>query len=268
MTVKGLLTAYLELARVQARTVLAYRSDYLVGLLGVILQVFLFRVVWTAVYADRGEVAGIELGTQIAYTTLVAVQYWVFNPWGVYQIPQRVYEGKIAVDLARPVGFIQQVMAGQAGATAATVPFALVALPLAILVGGAVPPASVAAGLIYVASLLLAYVIIAMLAILVGLTAFWTLEIGGMFMIFRMVSQFFAGALVPLWFMPGWLRSVADVLPFQATTYTPLAIYLGQIDGVEARSALGVQVLWIVVLAVALRLTWTRAVRRVVVLGG
>lgn len=257
----------------QFASVLMYRTDYILGIVGVLTQVFLLSVVWTAVYGEAtsapSEGAGrITLSTQIAYATLASLQYWLLNPWNLTGMMERIRSGTIAVDLVRPVPLLLQALAGKVGATAAMTPFALAGLPLAILAGGAEPPASVTSGLAYAASLVLAYVLSTLLHTLVELLAFWTLEVGGLFMIYRMVGQFCAGVLVPLWFMPDWLRLIAEWLPFQATTYTPLTIYLGRVTGTDAAVALGTQLGWVIVVLALLRLAWSRAIRRVVVQGG
>jgi viologen exporter family transport system permease protein len=67
---------------------------------------------------------------------------------------------------------------------------------------------------------------------------------------------------------PGPVRIIADVLPFQATTYTPVAIYVGRVHGATALGALGVQALWIVLLIYSSWAMWQRALHRVVVQGG
>jgi ABC-2 type transport system permease protein len=259
---------YLACARMQFATVLAYRADYLLTLVMLLAQVYLLRVVWTAVYADRGATAGISVHTMVAYATLATVQYALFNPWRFSLIPTRVREGKVAVDLLRPIGFCGQMLAGQIGGTAATLPFVLLALPFALLIGGASAPPTWASTLAYPVSLLLGYAITQLLALLLGMVAFWTLEISGIFMIYRFVAQFLSGALVPLWFMPGPLRTVAELLPFQATAYIPNATYLGQLTGGALTKALLVQVLWVGALIGLARLVWSRAVYRVIVQGG
>jgi len=259
---------YLACARMQFATVLTYRTDYLMTAVLLLAQVYLLRVVWTSVYADRDVANGIDVHTVIAYATLATVQYTLFSPWRFSQIPQRVREGKVAMDLLRPVGFCGQMLAAQVGGTAATAPFLLLALPFALLIGGATAPPTTGAAVAYAVSLALAYAISQLLALLVGMVAFWTVENTGIFMIYRVVAQFLSGALVPLWFMPGPLRAVAQVLPFQATAYTPTATYLGQIHGSGLATALGVQVLWVGLLSALARLVWSRAVHRVVVQGG
>jgi ABC-2 type transport system permease protein len=259
---------YLACARMQFATVLAYRTDYWLTLVMLLAQVYLLRVVWTAVYADRGPTAGISVHTMVAYATLASLQYALFNPWRFSQIPARVRQGLVAMDLLRPIGFVGQMLAGQFGGTLAALPFVLVALPFALLVGGASAPATWVSTLAYPVSLLLAYVISQLLALLLGMVAFWTLETTGIFMIYRLVAQFLSGALVPLWFMPGPLRTAAQLLPFQATTYVPNATYLGELTGGALTTALLEQVLWVGVLIVVARLVWSRAVHRVIVQGG
>lgn len=266
--------AYRGLGGIQFGSAMMYRTEYLFGLVGTLLQVLLLSLVWTAVYDSRGSLpasaggAGIPLSTQIAYATLASLQYWLLNPWNMYATVDRIRTGTIAIDLARPVPFLQQMLAGKAGSTCAMVPFVLLALPFALLLGGAEPPGSAAAAAGYVVSLVLAYLIATLLLATMELIAFWTLEVGGIFMIYRMVGQFCAGVLVPLWFMPDWLRTIAEFLPFQATTYTPLAIYLGRIEGADMAAALGLQAFWVLVAGGLLRLVWSRAEHRVVVQGG
>lgn len=141
-------------------------------------------------------------------------------------------------------------------------------MPLAFLVGGAAGPSGGAALVGYVASAVLALAIATLLGVLVELAAFWTLEVSGFELSYSLVSRFLSGSLVPLWFMPDWLRTLASVLPFQATTYSPVAIYLGAVDGTAIWGSLGLSLLWVAVLATLTRLVWSRAVRHVVVQGG
>lgn len=267
------LAAYVELARIRFWTTLTYRIDYLCGTGVLLLQIFLFRVVWSSVYADRAAVEGaggvgsVGLSVQLAYVTLAALHFWVFNP-GPSELARRVYEGKIAIDLARPAGVVQQAIAGQVGVTAAMLPFAALALLFATVVGGMAPPTSIGAFVGYVVAVCMAYVVTLLLSTLVGMMAFWILEVSGPMLIYRTVAQVMSGAIAPLWFMPDWLRQLAHVLPFQATTYTPIAIYLGKLTGEDLWLALATQGLWVLVLCVLLRLVWMRALRRVVIQGG
>ncbi|MDQ3444449.1 MAG: hypothetical protein M3490_12680, partial [Chloroflexota bacterium] len=49
----------------------------------------------------------------------------------------------------------------------------------------------------------------------------------------------FAGTMVPLWFYPDGLRTLANVLPFQFLAFFPAATWMGELSGPEiARSPL------------------------------
>lgn len=144
----------------------------------------------------------------------------------------------------------------------------LLAVPLAFMLGGFVPPASVSVGLLYLLSLVLAYLVSVLMGMVIGLVSFWTLQTWGVMAIYVYVSQFFTGALVPLTFFPPWPRQIADVLPFQAQAFIPLSIYMGHVPVREVPGTLGVQLFWVVVLFAIAWLLWQRGLRRVVIQGG
>jgi ABC-type uncharacterized transport system permease subunit len=262
------LPAYLQLAGLWPQTALTYRVEFAFRVFGILLKVYLLKVIWTAVYAGRGTVDGVELRELIAFITLAQFQVWVMSPLIAEYIQERVYEGTIALDLARPVPLLGQLLAHQLGATASYLPFVLLAVPLAFVLGGCVPPASWLVGLLYLFSLALGYLVSVLLSMLIGLASFWTVQTWGIIDIYSYTNQFFTGALVPLWFFPPWLRQVADLLPFQAQAFIPLSIYVGQIPADEIPTALSIQLGWVVVLFALVWVVWQRAMRRVVIQGG
>jgi ABC-2 type transport system permease protein len=261
------LPAYIQIAGLWPQMAFTYRVDFAFRVLSILLKVYLLKVIWTAVYADRGTVDGVELRELIAFITLAQLQLWVMSPLIAEYIQERVHDGKIALDLARPVPFLGQLIAHQLGGTASYLPFVLLAVP-AFVLGEFVPPASASAGLLYLLSLALGYLVSVLLGMLIGLASFWIIQTWGVIDIYYFTNQFFTGALVPLWFFPAWLRKVADLLPFQAQAFIPLAIYTGQVPEHEIPAALGVQAVWVVLLLALVWVVWRRAMRRVEIQGG
>lgn len=262
------LPAYLQIISLWVQTAYAYRFQIAFELVGILLKIFLLKVVWTAVYAGRAEVDGVPLREVISFTTLANLQLWVMESYITGYLYSRVREGLIALDLARPTPFLGQLMANQLGGTASSLPFLLIAGPLALLLGGIDLPASPAAAALYGCSLLLAYLISSLIGILIGMLAFWTTEIWGIRSIVEFVSQFFSGALVPLFFFPPLLREISAWLPFQGQAYLPIAIYTGRMGGYEAGLALAVQLGWVAALGLIAGLLWRRAMGRIVIQGG
>ena len=266
--------ASVVIAVLAGRSLWVYRSGLLISAGVLLVQIFALQMVWTWVYAGdsvvdgSGGVGEISLPVQLAYVTLSTAQFWALNHWGVYSLQQRVREGRIGTDLARPLDLLWQVTMGRVGTIAGCLPFALAALLIAMAFGGVVAPASAGALVAYLVALVLATVISVQLVLLLDMTSFWSLEVTGIYLSFTLVSRFLSGSLVPLWFMPDWLRVVAGLFPFQATTFSPVAIYLGVLQGSAMWQALGIAAAWAVVLGVALRLSWGRVLNRVVVQGG
>ena len=169
------LPAYLQLMALWPKILAAYRFNLVFDLVGLLLQVFLLKTVWTAIYAGRPIVSGPPLPTLIAYLTLTNLQLWVMWPQISQMLQERIREGLVALDMARPVGFLQQMFCHQLGGTLALGPFVVLALPFAWLLGGLSLPASLDSGALYVVSVLLGYLIAMLIALLSGLIAFWTL---------------------------------------------------------------------------------------------
>lgn len=251
--------------RIGLRMSLAYRSQVLWSVVALIAQVFLLRMIWTSMYGTRPSAGGLTLEALLAYLTVVNLQVFAMTP-SVSRIAHfRIRTGTVFFDLARPVGYLWQMAFWQAGNSWGGVLLMAPAIPVVLLVGSVVAPSALWA---YVVTLALGYVIGVMLTLLVCLIGFWMMETGAISLLYRLVSQFFAGTMVPLTFFPGWLGWLADVLPFKYLGYVPAAIYVGRVAGPEILKAVVVEVAWVVALYGVLWLTWTRAHRRVVIQGG
>ena len=98
--------------------------------------------------------------------------------------------------------------------------------------------------------------------------AFWTLEISAVQLIVTWITDLLGGGIVPLLFFPAAVQQAVFALPFAAMFSTPLLIYVGEITPDRYLPAMGLQVLWIVVLGIAATLMWRAGARRVVVQGG
>ena len=82
------------------------------------------------------------------------------------------------------------------------------------------------------------------------------------------VQNIFSGALIPLVFFPGWLQSVAAILPFQGMISTPALTYLGRLDAPTTALMIGLQAAWAIGLILLGRLAWRGAVKAVTINGG
>lgn len=247
------------------RTVFAYRVDILAWLVGIALHLVLMVTLWRAVYGDRPVLDGVPLTVMTTYAAIAALLALLNNDDTVDWLTERIRDGKVGADMARPVSLLQQQLCGQAAQLVMKLPMLFLVGLVALLVAGVSAPASAGPALLSVA---LGWAVNCCLGLLLAAIAFWTLETDGTMFLYFVLSGFLSGALVPLWIMPDWLAGVLSWLPWQAVVYTPVSIYIGRLSGAPMWSAIGVQAVWTVVLGALVVLVWRRAVHRVVVQGG
>lgn len=268
MSLAANIPAWLELIRANIRYQFTYRFNVIMGIFLTAVTIYLLTIVWTSAYGGRTEVGGISLQQTLVYLTIGNLQAWYLRPEIGHDIVARVREGQIGFDLSRPVNYPSQLIAGAAGDLIGMLPMMVAAIPVAAMLGELAPPANWQAGFGYVASFLIAWLIAVELAMLIGLVAFWTLEMTGFMMVYNLVGGFATGALVPLWFMPDALRQVIQLLPFQSIVYVPVSIYVGEPATGALATALALQVFWAFALVVVIALVWRRALHRTVIQGG
>src|SRR5690348_5234724 len=122
--------SYVQIASLWVQMAYTYRVNLAMNLVGLLLQIYLLKVVWIAVYAGQETVDGIELRHVISFITLANLQMWLIRPMLAGHIQERIREGQIALDLARPVPFLGQLLANQVGGTLAFAPFVVLAAQL------------------------------------------------------------------------------------------------------------------------------------------
>jgi ABC-2 type transport system permease protein len=116
-------------------------------------------------------------------------------------------------------------------------------------------------------SLVLGFLVGFLLESLIGLIAFWFLEVSSLLFIYMMLNYFLSGHMIPL----DWLGSLGawiQYLPFQYLAYFPAAILLGKVPIDELHTRLAIELLWVLALLAANRVAFARGVRRYGAFGG
>ena len=90
----------------------------------------------------------------------------------------------------------------------------------------------------------------------------------GLWLGWLLFAIFLTGMALPLVIFPEPLRSIALALPWASYLQTPADIWLGKDTGLDLVKALGVQVVWMLVLLGLCQAVLNAATRKVVVQGG
>jgi ABC-2 type transport system permease protein len=111
-------------------------------------------------------------------------------------------------------------------------------------------------------ALVLGFLMAFLLDALVTLMAFWTTRVFAFNELVFAVAKLFNGQFVPLRLLPLWMQGIARVLPFQLWGSFPALLLLNKLSPEEMWTNFALQLVWLVILFVAFRLVWTRALRR------
>lgn len=268
MTISPALPALISCARMAIQRTWAYRARMVLWICRNMLMLFMLRMVWTAVYGDREIMNGVTLSAMILYVTIAMLQQYLIEPVAMFELDARIQRGTVAGDLIRPVGLIPQLLAYDVGFLIGRIPLIAMILPIAAIVGSLQLPPTFGASIGFLISLLLAYALNLLVWLPVGMLGFWTLSTGGLRFLLFSVLSFVSGQMVPLWFIPGYLRTVLEWMPFQGMAFAPLSIYVGQTTGNDILQTIAVQLIWIVILSFGVTWLWRRARNVVTIQGG
>jgi ABC-2 type transport system permease protein len=229
---------------------------------------FMQAYILLAVYEHRTDVGGYDVGDTVTYVWLAQALIMTVYIFGWEELALRIRDGSIATDLSRPVDPLRYWLA-----------FDLGRAPYHLLFRG-VPPFVVGAfvfdlhypspglALAFAFSVALAVVVSLGFRFLYNIAAFWLIDHRGILRLSVTVCLFFSGMILPLTFFPGWLRDVAEALPFAAILQVPVDVYLGKHTGADLAAALALQAVWAGVLLALARVALARGTRKVVIQGG
>ncbi len=256
------------LVRIGMVEAIAYRAELVVWLLTTTMPLVMLGL-WTSV-ADEAPFRAWATRDFVAYYLVALVVRNLASNWVAWQISEEIRTGAVSGRLLRPV----HPFTGYLGTHLGAVPLRAIAVVpvIAILLASSARAVLVtdAAHLALVAAALVgAWVLTFGVFLCLGTLGFFLDKAMGIIEVYFGVFAIMSGYLIPLALLPGWVRAVAEVLPFRSMLGDPVAIAIGRVPDVEAAARLvALQWAWAVgILALATWL-WRAGVRRYEAFGG
>jgi ABC-2 type transport system permease protein len=270
------LRVYWVLFRTSTLERLMYRGDFafatLMRFLPIVTQIFL----WSAIYGvhhggSSTRLNGYSYADMVAYYLLAMVGRAFSSMPGLSGgIAREVREGTLKKYLTQPVDMLGYLFCARAAHKAvyymvATGPFVLVFYLCRGFFHYRPDLPTIGA---FVLALLAAFLIGFLLESLVGLVAFWFLEVSSLIFIYMMLTYFLSGHMLPLDWLPDPLSTWVQYLPFKYLAHYPAAVMLGKYTHAELAAGLATAAAWVVVLAGLNRLVYALGLRRYGAYGG
>jgi ABC-2 type transport system permease protein len=260
--VKGLGEVYAQQFRTTLASMLQYRASLVIWLIGHVLEPLIYLVVWSAVSrSSGGSVGGYSPGDFAAYFIVLMVVNHITYTWVMYEYEYRIRQGSLSFDLLRPLHPIHSDIADNVTSKLVTMPAMLIiAVVLALIFHPAIHirPWALAA---FVPAIVLAFLVRFLTEWTLALAAFWTTRVSAVNQAYFIAALFLSGQIAPLSLLPFPVRVAASILPFRWTIGFPVELLLGRLTPLQALTGMAVQVAWLVLGLILLRVVWRAGLR-------
>ncbi|HEY3450352.1 MAG TPA: ABC-2 family transporter protein [Myxococcales bacterium] len=259
--------AFPTLFRVGFADAVAYRAEFLVWILTTNMSLVMLAL-WNAV-ARESPVGPYGQRQFVAYFLCTLVVRLLTGSWVVWQMNYELRQGLLAFRMLRPIHPMVHYAAENLAALPVRAAFALPIAVASLFVMGADQvthdPLLIA---LFVASVLLAWLINFLAMAIIAVAGFYVESSVSLFQVWFGLYMVLSGYIVPLDLFPGWLASLAKVLPFRFMLSAPVETLLGRFDRLGALAHLGASAAWSAGLLAVLVLFWRKGVRRFNAYGG
>ncbi len=260
---------FLRILKLSIQQQTTYRTSLVAGLATNFFFGIFRAALVVALYAGQEEVNGMSLPGALTFVALGQALIAFLMIFGSYDLMATVYNGSIGSDLIRPVPLFSLWMAKDLGRSLVNLVMrGLLLVVVFALFYQILYPSSWIDWLWTLLSLMLGWMVSFAWRFLVNLAAFWTPDARGVGRAAFTFSQLFSGFLIPLRLYPDWFAQICRLTPFPSMLNTSVEVYLGMIGGAALWRAVGTQLVWFVLLALACHVTLRAGMRRLVIQGG
>lgn len=261
---------FFALARMEFKTGIAYRFQFLSSIIISPLMLIASYFVWQAVFNNSGSalILGYSFSDMITYYVLSMITgHFIFNMVG-NDLQEKILYGDLTQDMLKPFSifsqFLSKTVADRAFAVVAEViPVFLISFLLFRLnIAGIWPVAFFIIGVGF------AFFINFLVSFLMGIAAFWFSRIESIQWLLFFFIRFASGEFIPLDFFGPYLFAVSKFLPFYYIRYGVIQLFLGKLTFMESISFLAVQVFWILALYLSIIILLKVALKRYGAQGG
>ena len=264
---------YLKYFKTQLINGLQYKAAAFAGISTQIFWGILNTIVFIAFYRNVSSSVEISLSQLITYVWLnQAFLTLIYIRTKDDEILKSIKNGTVAYELCRPYNLYNwwyiKFLSKKYSAVA------LRCLPIIVL-GFILPepyklgfPFSVGSLLLFFITLIMGSLILCAILMIIQSIAFFTNEGKGISDIIFVLGDLFAGAIFPLPLMPKTVQNISNFLPFRFIGDLSFRVYSGNITTNYAIKAIGLQLIWLIILVALGQFIMKIALKKVCIQGG
>lgn len=266
--------AYLNYFKLRVIINLQYRAAALAGIGTQLFFGIVYIMLYLALYESNTNIeTPMNLESVITYMWLQQSFFAVVYPYiADHQIINMIRNGNLAYELIRPQDFylkfyIKMISERLVAASLRCIPIIVLALLLPEPYNLKLP-VSTDSFILFVISLLMSCLLVTSLSMLMHILIMFTMEHGGILGIYSIIAELFMGMIIPLPFLPKFMLTIGNYLPFKYIGDFPYRVYCGDISIVEGRLLLIGSFTWIIITIILGYIVSKIALKKAVIQGG
>lgn len=228
------------------------------------MEMIIIILMWATIYRTQPIIQGYTLNEMITYVLVGNLINFIVRNFLTDVISTDIKDGRLSIFLTKPIDYMSYMFFREIGRI--SVSFIMSILTQLLIMGFFLDKIIFNFDILYSVliflMIILAYVLEWLLSYLIGLIAFWVLEVDGIYTTAYRLRKFFSGGYFPLSLLPPIFVNASFLLPFAYSFYIPTQLYLKKMDLMTGIKGLGVQLVWIVLLYLIIKIVWRRGLKK------
>jgi ABC-2 type transport system permease protein len=256
---------YLLILKNEFQRHLAYRANIASYSFGHVFEVVAQVIVWTVIFQNAQLIKGYTYDEMITYVVIGWFILFATSNYGFEEkIAKDIHQGTLSNFITKPISYLRYMASVSIGrivfafVVVVGIESVLIWLMRAHIILNTQPIVL----LLLLAMIAAAYFIRLFFSVIIGLFAFWIVEISGTYFSLNIISKFLSGAYFPMGLLPAAFVRASLFFPFVYTFYIPIQLYLGKIPLRDGLYGLAAELVWLGILYAAIKTVWHYGLKR------
>lgn len=243
---------------------LTYRFTILAYRIGEVGETLVLILMWSAIYNGQKVIGGLTLPEMITYILIGNFFNAIIRNFLSGLVARDIKEGQLSMFLVKPMRYFDYILIREIGRVSFVSILSILSAVLVIIffTNTFIWNFDAMYFLVIAAMIVLAFINELLMAYLIGLIAFWTDEVDGIYSTIDRVKKFFSGGYFPINLLPAIFVQVSFALPFAYSFFVPAQLYLKKLDLSVGLKGLLVQIVWIIILYGIISVVWKRGLKK------
>jgi ABC-2 type transport system permease protein len=241
----------------------AYRLNFILWRLRVVISVLITYFLWISVFAGQTTVFGYNESRILTYILMMVFVNGIVLSTRTSNVASEINYGTLSNFLIRPLNYFKFSFSRDLADKILNSLFSVIEFALLVVLFN--PPIIVQSNIfmliLFLFSLLLAGLLYFEIGMILSFIGFWSYDTWAPRFIFLILLSFLSGSYFPLDILPGAIYNFLSYLPFTYLIFYPLKIYLGEMPTIFIYKGFFISFFWIAFLFFAMKLIWIRGLK-------